>query len=423
MRNSFSKLKKAWKRYGMQTFPLLGNRLVLLSKIALDNLLYKFIKRQCSLETIFNGKYIFIDFSCGKIQWEGVLVQRYNQIAKELKNCGGLVFVGSLPHVDKVRFIKKIDENIYVVNPYIRSLLKDIENYCMRSRVPITVRVQSTDFSISWEDIKNWQGKGFKILYEFVDPFDPLISGYIPPFILERHKKIIEDESIFFFATAESLLSQVPPTRKNAFLSPNGVNLSHWASFNKNADVPPLSFPRRIVLGYHGALANWLDYELLTKIAQTDKYTLLLIGPEYDNSLKESGLTKYETVMYLGPISHDRLPVLAQNYDISILPFTTSSLSDGVSPIKLFEYMALGRPILTTSSKEVVKYKSCIVVKNAEDFLEKIPYALSMADNNEYLEILRTEAAENDWNKRARDLLQNCSVPFLNQNISDKHQK
>ena len=190
------------------------------------------------------------------------------------------------------------------------------------------------------------------------------------------------------------------------------MNLEHWKSSdkpNKNSafykELKGRNSHNLPVIGYHGALAKWIDYDLLKKISKTGDYFLLIIGQQYDDSLKKSGLLSSQNVFYAGPVDYDFLPQAAQAYDISIIPFEQSELSNCVSPIKLFEYMALGKPIVSTETSEVLKYRSCLVSQTHDGFIKKLEYALQLKNELWYRKILNEEARCNSWNARAKQLL------------------
>ena len=397
-------------------------RLFFVLKNKLDSVLYILFFDKEKLKLIFNNEYSFIDFSCGKLQWEGILVQRYKQLALQFSELGGLVFAGSLPHVDKVRYIKKINDNLFIVNPFIRPLLNDLMRLCKESGRPVLARVQSTDFSISLSQIDEWSNLGFTILYEYIDPFHEDISGPAPPSIYERHRHILRDEKVYVCATADSLLRELLEERKNAFLSPNGVDPFHWKKPDDhkvkkiivNKDCETRLRRGLPVIGYHGALAKWINYELLDAIAKTGRFTILLIGTEYDDSLQKSRLLSRENVCFLGPLTYEDLPAFAAAYDLSIIPFTFTTFSDGVSPIKLFEYMAIEKPIVGTYSKELEKYRSCLTAKSIEEFIKKLDIALDLKNDASYLHTLRTECEMNTWKKRAQEILKNCHIDEVN---------
>ena len=393
------------------------SRLCVKTEIFFSSLLYSLFFNKKELTDILNQPYKFIDYSCGKIQWNGALLQRYRQISDTFSISGGLVFAGSLPHVDKIRFLRRESKTLIVINPFIKPLIKDIENLLKSQSKPVLVRVQSTDFSISYEQMLEWQQLGFTVLYEYIDPFHEEISGPISPKIIERHNKVLENEDIFICASAKALLNEIPRSRKNYFLSPNAASPEHWNVQLKKWDANPLidtitkiRLLNKPILGYHGALAKWIDYELLKKIAQQNRFTLLLIGIEYDNSLPESKLLEFKNVCYVGPVNYAVLPSIARFYDVSLIPFKNSALSDGVSPIKLFEYMAIGKPIVVTSNNELKQYKSCILAVDHKDFLKKIELALALSEDKNYLATLRLESKLNSWKNRCDAILSHCGI-------------
>lgn len=391
-----------------------------------DSLMYRFFFDQETLKKIFSQEFDFIDLSCARLQWSGTLVQRYNQIAIQFSYLGGLVFAGSLPQVDNVRYIKKINKNLYIVNPFIRPLIKDIEILAAQQKKKVLVRIQSTDFSTTSQDIFLWKNLGFKILYEYIDPFHEDISGPIPNFVLERHLKILKDETIYFCASAKSLFKEVPKERPHAFLSQNGVVPKHWSPIPYLPETSPkqLKLLKELkgmglpILGYHGALAKWINYDLLKEISDTCNYNVLLIGEEYDNSLRESGLLNKKNIHFIGPVDHQILPFFSSFYDVSIVPFTFDKFAEGVSPIKLFEYMAIGKPIVVTANSEISQYKSCLVANNIADFLEKLKIACTLSKDDKYKAILSTEAQQNSWEKRCEDILVNCEIAAYSNEVN-----
>lgn len=88
----------------------------------------------------------------------------------------------------------------------------------------------------------------------------------------------------------------------------------------------------KIIVGYHGALAQWIDYDLLGQIAQDKRFVLVLIGFEHDGNLKKSGILDYDNVFYLGAKSYQELNAYCAYYDIAILPFIINNITLSVSP-------------------------------------------------------------------------------------------
>ena len=104
------------------------------------------------------------------------------------------------------------------------------------------------------------------------------------------------------------------------------------------------------IIGYFGAFARWFDYETVRRVAVFEsEYSWLLIGWDYDGSIRASDFEEVENIHVIGPISYELLPAYAKHFSVSTIPFLINDITLSTSPIKLFEYMALGHPIVTTS--------------------------------------------------------------------------
>jgi glycosyltransferase involved in cell wall biosynthesis len=88
-----------------------------------------------------------------------------------------------------------------------------------------------------------------------------------------------------------------------------------------------------------------------------------------------------------------------------MIPFLINEITESTSPIKLFEYMALGKPIVTTNIAECQKYKSVLIAVDHQDYIRKIDQALALRTNEEYCAILNREAKENLWEIKAEQII------------------
>ena len=160
------------------------------------------------------------------------------------------------------------------------------------------------------------------------------------------------------------------------------------------------------IICYYGALAKWFDYELINKVAKTySNYAIVLIGIEYDDSLRASNILSNSNIYFLGKIDYKNLIQYSSLADLLIIPFIINEITQSTSPVKLFEYMAAQKPILTTAMKECQKYKSVNIANSHEDFINMIPNVIELSKNVSYLKLLNKEASENTWYKKANEIL------------------
>jgi len=154
-------------------------------------------------------------------------------------------------------------------------------------------------------------------------------------------------------------------------------------------------------------LAVWFDYDLLREVAlQRRDLSFVLIGPNYDNSFPRSGLSQLPNVAWLGPQPYPNLPDFLRYFDVTTIPFVVNDITHSTSPLKLFEYMAGGKPIVVTAMHETMRYEGVLVANGAIEFSSKLDEALKLATDPEYLAVIDRVARENTWNARAATILQ-----------------
>lgn len=351
----------------------------------------------------------FFDLLHVPFGWNTPMFQRYQHLSLQFARLGGFVLYGGHPDVDRDLFVyQNWIPNLYVFDATDRVLVERILQALRQSKQPKIVRVQSIDLYTPPSDLNRFLEQGLIVIYEYIDVLNTSITSIVPAFVTSRHEAALQDERILVIATSGLLIKEVEKQRsKNCLLSTNGVDVDHWRNIQTSTpeDLTGILSKGRTTVGYHGALAEWIDYDLLRSIADAGKYELLLLGLEHDSSFQASGLAQHPRVHFLGSRSYFELNRYARSYDIAILPFKRSPLTDAVSPVKIFEYMAAGKPIVTTDLLECRKYASCLVAESTEKFLKQLERAGTLKSDPQYLSVLETETWENSWHQKAIDIL------------------
>ncbi len=307
--------------------------------------------------------------------------------------------------VDSVCHIKKIKNNLFLLPPYLYSLSLRAETGGKK-----ILFLYSNPYK-KWNStlVNQYLNQNHIVIYDFLDDLNNEIFPNIDLDALERHKQILAEKRIILFVTASKLMDQVRlyrPCLTNTHFIPNAVDIKHFQKEKKI--VKNLEFLKeKNVIGYFGALASWLDYKLIERIARLNSnYHILLLGYVYDNKFKTTSIEQYDNVMVLGPIPYSSLPHYAEYFDISIIPFLINETTIATSPIKLFEYMALGKPIISTALPECKKYKSVLIADNHDEFIELIDQSFRMPKNDTYFEVMKKEAEENTWDARVKLIIE-----------------
>ncbi|MGE5224560.1 MAG: glycosyltransferase, partial [Omnitrophica WOR_2 bacterium] len=177
-------------------------------------------------------------------------------------------------------------------------------------------------------------------------------------------------------------------------------------------DLAPIVAGRKPVIGYYGALAKWFDYDLLKKVAGLrPDLSFVLIGMDYDGSLKHSRVLEVPNIAWLGQKSYEELPAYLRFFDVATIPFQLNEITHSTSPLKLFEYMAGGKPVVITPMQESMRYDGVLVAHDAAEFSEKIDQALRLKEDPEYLRRIDCVALDNTWERRAAQLLEALKKP------------
>jgi glycosyltransferase involved in cell wall biosynthesis len=189
-----------------------------------------------------------------------------------------------------------------------------------------------------------------------------------------------------------------PPTDEacacgaDAVLVPNGCDVAH---FSIPRPRPP-DFPRRPgpIVGFAGGVSWRVDAELLVALARSrPDWTFLLVG-EITHPLPE--LTN---LCCVGPVPFDELPAWVQRFDVGIVPYATNPFNQAADPLKVYEYLAAGIPVVSTALPAVLGLDPFVrTASGVEDFALAIKSALCEPPDPARL---RRMAQEHDWRVRA----------------------
>jgi glycosyltransferase involved in cell wall biosynthesis len=161
------------------------------------------------------------------------------------------------------------------------------------------------------------------------------------------------------------------------------------------------------IIGYYGALARWFDYELFAEAAKVHRtFEFVLIGPSLDRTLLQKPLAKLPNVRSLGPKQYEELPAYLHYFTVATICFLINDVTRSTSPVKLFEYMAGGKPIVTTDMPECREYPSVMVARNAKEYVAMLDEAVCRAGWEWHQQALDREARNNTWETRARQILE-----------------
>ena len=341
------------------------------------------------------------------------LYQRPQHISRNLAKNRCLVLYEVTTMTDKVKTLHKRHDNLWLFNFNNLALTRLLMEALDKVHVPKYVQLYSTDWKLSAQDIGMYMRSGYGFIYEYIDHISPELAGTtsLPVNITQKYDYVMSCDDVFVVVTADLLQQDVMAkrgTRRLAYSS-NGVDYAFFQQFEEgfrfDEDFQRIVDAGKPIVCYYGALAKWFDYDLVKKIAATGKYSVVLFGIKYDESFDENLPEPVEDLYFLGPRDYHVLKYYARASDVLMIPFRITDITRSTNPVKVFEYMALHKPIVTTDMNECHKYGSILIGESHEDFLAKLEQAMSLRTDADYLALLDEEARENDWSYKARAII------------------
>jgi glycosyltransferase involved in cell wall biosynthesis len=193
-----------------------------------------------------------------------------------------------------------------------------------------------------------------------------------------------------------------------ARLIPNGVDTEAFLK-RRSLPVPELDGERRPIAGFIGTLAWFTDVELLVEaaVANPDVY-FPIVGP-VQGGVDVSLLEARENISLWGEVPHERVPSIVGRFDVCLVPFRAGPVSDSLCPVKFFEYLCLGKPIVSTPMPELAALAD-LYYAGRESFAANVARAVA-EDDPTLAERRRLVAREHGWDRLFEQLLEAVPIP------------
>lgn len=341
------------------------------------------------------------------IDWKTPLYQRPQHLAMNISKRMNIVYGTHNYSKDAVWGIKKISKKIIITN-----LWRDV----LRIKPQSSVLLLSTQQLISVKELKEIIRNGGRIVYDYVDEIHHEISGSkkMENFLFQRHEYIKKSQCAHLVLCVskklyDEMLEFYP--KEKVLLVPNGVDYDHF-QIAKNykkipADIQKIVATNQPIIGYYGAMAQWLDYDIINTTAKRHPdWQFIFIGVNYNGGLQKLDQS-LPNIHFLGQKDYQDLPLYGVWFDIALIPFARGEIAKSTSPLKMYEYMAMRKPIVATQDLlECYGYKGVFIAKNSpEDFAKNISEALKAAHDTKTTAALDQAARKNTWAQRAQLIL------------------
>ncbi|MBI5529688.1 MAG: glycosyltransferase [Deltaproteobacteria bacterium] len=227
-------------------------------------------------------------------------------------------------------------------------------------------------------------------------------SSFAPAFVTMQRELAGRVDLVIY--SARSLASYVEALGpRNSMLVPNGVDFRHFAEGRRETPPEYGSIPRPRAV-YVGAMDEWFDFELVSRAAaEMPHVSFVLIGPD---RIARARLASLPNLHVLGARPFDKVPSYLHHADAGIIPFDVAGharLVHTVNPLKLYEYMACGLPVVAAAWRELEEAKSpARLYQDSGGFMNALRDALETpGDRGAAIEFARKA----DWDERVGELI------------------
>lgn len=283
--------------------------------------------------------------------------------------------------------IREVEPNIFVLNPLAipaygnktvvslnqRSLVRQVKKAMRKLGFSNVVNMV---FNPAAGMIAGKLGES-ELIYYCVDEY----TAFTGSSALKEIEEMLFRDADLVVVSAEKLYTDKKHFNPNTHIIRHGTDWWHFRTALDKATVVPdeiANLPGPII-GFHGLLADWVDFELIKKTAEHFKNgSVVLIGKiAVDAEQKVKILEDVPNVHFLGRKPYAELPAYCKGFDVALNPFAINELTLAANPLKVREYLAAGLPVVSTDIPEVHMLNDCLVGTSHDDFISKIEHALA----------------------------------------------
>lgn len=264
------------------------------------------------------------------------------------------IFSDDPTHLD----ISRRDENLFVAVPHISHADRENKNVIDIQRGMLNDLLSEKDFSSYLLWFYTPMAMDFAAELEpavtVFDCMDELSAfKFAPPELIENEKRVMEKAQLVFTG-GYSLYEAKRDRHPKVFAFPSSIDVGHFTQARENAVEPEdqrnIPNPK---LGFCGVIDERFDTKLLAEMAaMRPDWNFVMIGPVV--KISDDDLPKAANIYYLGSKDYQELPAYFSGWDIALMPFAMNESTRFISPTKTPEYLAAGKPVISTAIRDVV---------------------------------------------------------------------
>lgn len=242
------------------------------------------------------------------------------------------------------------------------------------------------------------QLRGDCVVYDCMDELANFKNA--PPQLIELEQRLIERAGLVFTG-GYSLYEAKRDRHPNVHPFPSSVEVDHFAAAREAGDTPldqaGLPTPR---FGFYGVVDERMDLELLAALADArPHWSIVIVGPVV--KISEDDLPRRPNLHFVGGKRYDELPGYLRGWDVALMPFAINEATRFISPTKTPEYLAAGRPVVSTPIKDVVRHYGDVgavhIADGATAFIAACDEALALSQSRAWWPQVDALLAQGSW--------------------------
>ena len=389
-------------------------------------------------ELRYEGNFINFDvpksydiFRFPVINWD-FRWQRPQQLSVQFAHSGHRVFYLSVDIMplgkDKLSY-EEVSKEMTVIE-----VEKNVWTVQLCSKNPINVyrdRIEDEDdlLYLNWclEHVQEKFNIGFTVSIVDLPFWKPLIDGIplntVVYDCMDDHegfstnsKNMLTDEKQLMtnadlvIASSQRLYEKISAVNDNTVLIRNAGEYNHFSDVSNILEERLV--PSGSIIGYYGAISEWFDIDLICSLAKKNHdWTFILIGDTFGCDITKTD--NISNIVFLGEMPYQELPKYLNQFDVALIPFIKNNLTLATNPVKIYEYLAAGKPVVSTDLPELKLMSDYLYLANThEDFERSIQLALKET-GDKVVEKRKKYALDNTWHSRYKLLSEEMQNRFF----------
>ncbi|MEO5996248.1 MAG: glycosyltransferase [Chitinophagaceae bacterium] len=231
---------------------------------------------------------------------------------------------------------------------------------------------------------------------------------FAPASLKENEEKLFKNADLVFTG-GHSLFEAKKHRHSQIYPFPSSIDKEHFTKARLDMHEPEdqrlIPHPR---IGFYGVIDERMDTDLIAKVArEKPEWHFVMIGPVV--KIDNNSLPRLSNIHYLGGKSYSELPEYLAGWDIAIIPFALNESTKFISPTKTPEYLAAGKPVISSSIRDVVKpygeNKLVHIADTPEDFISAAEKELKIKDQKPWLTAVDAFLGENSWDHTWNEMM------------------